>query len=77
MVGPTRNLESPPELIGACVAGGIGRQFRVQFQDGSCSEWRHFAAFSNGDDAQRCLCELRQDGLNSRVVRYAHCPTAP
>ena len=77
MVEPTGIVVDPKSgVIGVSVAGGIGRQYRVQFQDTQNDDWRHYAAFQNGEDARRCQNQLRQDGLTSRVIRYGHCPTA-
>ncbi len=55
---------------------GRARQFRVQYQLNTATDWRLFGSFLHHDRARHCIDELRNRGFRARVIRYAMCPTA-
>ena len=55
--------------------GGQPKQFCVQVRENNRPIWKRSAVFLNREAAEQCRDELRQQGVETRVVHY-RLPTA-
>jgi hypothetical protein len=63
-------------LAVSTAGGGIARQYRVQFHANGSADWHCFASFSRRDEAEACLKQLHDKGLEARLIEHAICPAA-
>ena len=63
-------------LVAVSSPGGLARQVRVQYRAQSTLNWHWYASFQTPYQAQQCVDELQQDGVQARLVDYLHCPAS-
>jgi hypothetical protein len=61
---------SEPRAIAVASPGGFCRQFKVQYREQNEPVWHQSAVFQNDRLARQRAQQLRQSGLEARVIHF-------
>lgn len=62
--------------VAVSCAGGLSRQFRVQFRSAYRDGWQRYACYQDEAAAVDCADALQRQGYLTRVIRYGITPVA-
>lgn len=77
MASSAESLQDGRKAVATSSPGGvIGRQYRVQYRDGSRTPWQCYASCLRPEQAEQFCVELERKGYRTRLISYRLCPVA-